>query len=146
MTSGRVSYELLDHEADTGIVVRAKDLTELFEIAASAMFDLMVDVETVDDLQQTSLQLESRSLEDLLIDWLEELLSRAMATDTVYGRFEVDFVRPSGDQWELSARVAGETLDLKRHRFRTELKAATFHHLRVARTDDGWTARVVFDQ
>ncbi|MCL6554479.1 MAG: archease, partial [Firmicutes bacterium] len=37
------TYEVIDHTADVGIVVRAASLPELFETAAEGMFSFIVD-------------------------------------------------------------------------------------------------------
>jgi SHS2 domain-containing protein len=41
--------------------------------------------------------------------------------------------------------VKGESLDLERHRFHTEIKAITYHQFAVVNENGTWKARVVFD-
>ncbi len=148
MIRGPAPYELIEHTADTGIVVRGKDLPELFESAAAAMFDVMVDLREV----QPSLEPERVALagdsdpELLLVSWLGELLSRAMAKNVVFCEFAVEELTGAPGGWRLSGRVAGAPFAKYQEVFKTELKAVTYHHLRVRREVDGYVARVVFDQ
>ncbi len=147
MIRGKVSWEVLEHTADTGIVVRAKSLPALYERAAAAMFDALVDLATVEprgDAEEVTVGAPDR--ETLLVAWLGELLSRAEAAGRVYGEFDVRELGPAGEDWRLVARVRGEPLDPSRHRFRLEIKAVTYHLLEVRREEpDGWLARVLFD-
>jgi len=45
----------------------------------------------------------------------------------------------------LRARIAGERLDPRRHRICREIKAATFHGLKLRRRRGLWSARIIFD-
>ncbi len=73
---GRV--ETYDHTADLGLRVFAPDLTDLFRTAAAGLFDVIVvnrqDVRIVDT---EPVRLSADSAEDLLIDWLNELIFRS---------------------------------------------------------------------
>jgi SHS2 domain-containing protein len=44
-----------------------------------------------------------------------------------------------------TVEAAWEPYEAARHPLRTELKAVTWHQLRVTRENDAWTARVIFD-
>ena len=147
MTRGKVPWEVLEHTADTGIVVRAGSLPELFERAAAAMFDAMVDLDTVEprgEAEEVSVLAPDR--ETLLVAWLSELLSRAEAEGRLYGEFDVRELGGSGDGWRLVARVRGEPVDPSRHAFALEIKAVTYHLLEVREEAPGrWVARVLFD-
>ncbi|RMG49120.1 MAG: archease [Acidobacteria bacterium] len=142
MTRGRPAYELYEHTADTGIVLEAPTLPLLFERAAAAMFDLIVDIERVgEDGETETVELEEEDADLLLVSWLGELLGRAMERRRVYGRFDV---RLDGVT-RLRGRIWGEALDPERHRYKTEIKAVTYHDLALRRTARGFQARVVFD-
>jgi SHS2 domain-containing protein len=45
----------------------------------------------------------------------------------------------------VQAIVRGERFDSARHRLEHELKAITYHGLKVEQTGDGWVAEVVLD-
>ncbi len=133
MLRGKCDYRLIDHTADVGLLVRAPDPAVLFERAASAMFDMMFDLETFGgggDAETVTVEAPDR--ETLLVAWLSEMLSRSMAAETVYGEFDVTEL----SETTLSAKVRGESRDLDRHDFRTEVKAVTYHHLLVSEDAD----------
>ena len=52
-------------------------------------------------------------------------------------------VEESADR--IAVELEGENFDARRHRLLTEIKAVTYHELRVERSEAGWSARIVFD-
>jgi SHS2 domain-containing protein len=136
---GRVEH--IDHTADVGIVVHAASLPELFETAAEGMFGFVVDPDSVASRAWVERRVEADDLAGLLVAWLNDLLSLLAADGFVPKAFVVDEV---GDR-RLRATVHGEPVDPTRHRFRLDVKAATYHLLDVRQTDGEWTAKVIFD-
>jgi SHS2 domain-containing protein len=134
-------YELFEHTADLGLRVRAPDLDTLFAEAAACLFSaILEDVGTVRPEQAVTVELTGADREFLLFDWLRELLLRFDADHLVFGRFEV---RVLGDG--LTGTAWGELLDPARHLLGNEVKAITYHELKVVRDGDGWLAEVIVD-
>ena len=134
-------YELLDHTADLSIRVTAGTVEGLFEDAGLALFDLLTDLSRVRPAVRYNLSLRAENLDGLLVQWLRELLYRFFGEKTAFCRLEVTHLA----QDSLSAVCWGERMDPLRHTFRTEIKAVTYHGLRVTKTEEGWTADVIFD-
>jgi SHS2 domain-containing protein len=134
-------YEFFEHTADLGLRVRAPTLDALFAEAAEALFAAIVeDLGSVQPLQQVPLRLTGDDREFLLFDWLKELLYRWDAEHLLFSKFEVRL-----DGAELNATAWGEPLDPDRHLLSHEVKAITYHGLRVEPTADGWLAEVIVD-
>jgi SHS2 domain-containing protein len=134
-------YETFDHTADLGLRIRAADCDTLFAEAGQALFATIVeDMGTIEPRQQVEIQLIADDREYLLFDWLKELLYHFDAEHLVFGRFEV---RVSGNS--LKGVAWGEPLDTSRHTLLHEVKAITYHGLRVEQTKDGWLAEVIVD-
>jgi SHS2 domain-containing protein len=134
-------YETFEHTADLGLRVRAPDIDTLFVEAAQALFAAIIeDLTAVQPQQQVEVQLTGTDRDLLLFDWLNELLFRFETAHLVFGRFEVQIV---GDQ--LHGKAWGEPLDRARHLLSHEVKAITYHGLRVEPTPDGWLAEVIVD-
>ncbi|RJP71372.1 MAG: archease [Candidatus Abyssobacteria bacterium SURF_17] len=137
----RSRYEIIEHTADIGIRVRAKNPEELFALAACAMFDLMVDISKVKPEKKAEVSLKADGFEELLVTWLNELVFRADVTGMFFSRFEVDSVTETS----VEGSVMGEPYDAQVHSIGENVKAATYYQLEVSRTDDGWQAKVIFD-
>lgn len=137
----RALYEIVDHTADVGIRVRGRDLTEVFEKAALGFYDLMVGLEAVEVRQTREVRLEAQALDELLVQWLSELLYVFEVEGFLGKGVQVD-VSPS---WRLAATVHGELFDPSRHRVALVYKAVTYHKASVAFTEGWWSAQVIFD-
>lgn len=135
-------YEFINHTADLGIKVRGETLAELFVNSAFAMFDIMMeDIRKVKSAKKVRIKIPGGEKEDLLFDWLRELLSRFNIDKLVFSRFDILKLTDEG----LEAAVKGEKLDFSRHELKTELKAVTYHGLEVNKTKNNWEAQVIFD-
>lgn len=134
-------YETFEHTADLGLRVRAPDLDQLFVEAAQALFSAIVDdLKTVEQKQKVEVELHGQDQALLLFDWLNELLYRFDTEHLLFGTFEVR-IRDG----TLKATTWGEPLDISRHSLGHEVKAITYHGLRVEKEGDGWLAEVIVD-
>ena len=135
-------FETFEHTADLGLRIRAADLNTLFAEAAQALFSVLVeDLDAVMTRQRLQFHLDGAERDYLLFDWLRELLYRFEVDHKVFRRFEVR-VGPGG----LEGTAWGEPYDPGRHPLSHEVKAITYHGLRVEQTaDGGWLAEVIVD-
>lgn len=134
-------YETFDHTADLGLRVRADDLDTLFADAARGLFSVLVaNPESVRPVEELTFELAGDRRDDLLFDWLAELLFTFETRRVLLATFDVT-VRGDG----LTATARGEPIDPERHRLDTEVKAITYHGLKVEPDGAGWLAEVIVD-
>ena len=134
-------YETFEHTADLGLRVRAGHLNGLFEDAARALFSvIVVNSDSIELVQEVPIRLSAGRLDDLLFDWLAELLYLCDARHLLFRQFQVE-VRDN----QLTAVARGEPIDRSRHELDMEVKAITYHGLKVERDGDGWLAEVIVD-
>ena len=134
-------FEMFEHTADLGLRVRAADLNTLFVEAGQALFTVIVEnPATVEPRQRVELEMQADAYDLLLFDWLNALLFRFDAEHLLFGTFKVQIneMRVRGVAW-------GEPLDHSRHELNHEVKAITYHGLRVEQTSGGWLAEVIVD-
>lgn len=134
-------YKTFDHTADLGIEVYGKDQRELFVNAARALFDLITDLDKIEAKTSLSLNIEAVDREDLLVSWLRELLYFHQSE----GYLLNDFVLQDLEEQSLRATVKGEVYETNRHELLREIKAVTYHQLKITQEKEGWVARMVFD-
>lgn len=132
-------YELIEHTADVGVKAYGNTVAEAFVHAAEGMFDIITDESPVDSVGEYEIMLDAPDLEQLLVDWLSELLYLNGAFEIVFGMFKVTI-----SQNHLSAHVYGEKYDVKKHRMGVEIKAVTYHMLQVSKEDPIFV-QVLFD-
>ena len=134
-------YEIFEHTADVGLRVRAAELDELFADAARGLISLLVaNPDAVQPVQQRTVRIDGDEYDYLLFDWLSELLYPFETQRLLLSRFEIH-VQHDG----LSATCWGETMDPQRHQMDHEVKAVTYHELKVLRDGQGWLAEVILD-
>ncbi len=133
--------EALDHTADAGIIVHADNLKELFARAAWGMFSVITDVHKVKPAETIRIAVEAGDREALMVRWLSELNYRHVTEHWLLSRVDVLAVTDR----RLEADVQGEKTDPARHTIYTEIKAITFHALRIEQIDHRWKAAIIFD-
>ncbi len=134
---GRQQFEEVDHTADRAFRVRGRNLAELFERAARALFAVEQPCAGGPANVQRHVKLSASDLETLLVNWLNELLYLQEIHHECYPEIEVTRVTDS----ELMAMVRGCWADAPRR----VVKAVTFHNLHVQRRQRGWEATIVVD-
>ena len=136
------NYELIEHTADIGIKVRGSDLKELFQNASLAMFDIIaqkIKETTSSKIKEFHIIQEAACLDELFVNWLNELLSLAAAKQVVF----YDFKFSTLNKTKLEAVALA--FDNKEYKTNAEIKAATYHELMFTKSKSQWLAQVIFD-
>ena len=122
-----MSYKFLDHSTDAIIEINAKDLKEAFSVAADAVINLTLDQDKVEEKESKEFVSQGKDLYYLLFSWLEEIPFILITEGFAIKRIE--FSIEKNDFYEINAKAFGETLDLKKHNFKVEIKAPTFYDM-----------------
>ncbi|HOE28029.1 MAG: archease [Candidatus Aureabacteria bacterium] len=140
-------YRYLEHVGDAAIEGSGKTLEEAFAGAAAAMLGLMVrGAETPAPGRRVRIEARAQSLEELLVEFLNELLSRQGLLGLLFTRCEVAHIgRAGGAGFMLEAEAEGAPPEALAGRLGTEVKGASYLGLRVERRNGGYLARVVLD-
>ena len=134
-------YETFDHTADVGIRVFGRTVEEVFVNAAYALFDQWTDLKKVRGKISQEISIQGADREDLLVRWLGELLFLGESRGVLFKEFKIRRL----DSTSLKAVARGEIFDPSRHRFKTEIKAITYHQVEVKEVDGKWEGRVILD-
>jgi len=134
-------FEVIEHTADIGVRSFGTTEPEAFQNAALGMFSLLSDLESVGEIENFTISVEAEDRETLLVEWLNELLYLYESREVLLKRFEIVSFRET----TLEARAYGEPIDPDRHVIKTDIKAATYHMLKVSETDSGWVTQIIFD-
>jgi SHS2 domain-containing protein len=129
--------------ADCAFEIDGRDLHDLFETAALALAELMVDPTTVATTVRRRITVSAPALDLLLYDWLGELIFRKDRDREVFPRTTVRIIE--SEDATLVADVAGGRLDAPGTALRADPKAVTLHQFALERAREGWRARLVID-
>lgn len=132
-------FEILEHTADLRIRVWGGDVKELFIQAALAVAEQQKKGITKEKLEGEPevLEIKSPDKESLLVDWLNEILSRSDLNKKVYFDFKIEQLTEN----HLKAEIRGREVEQKE----MEIKAATYHNLKIEKQGDIWQATIIFD-
>ena len=147
------NYEWIDHTADVGVRVYAKNLKTLFKNAAVVMFKLIAKphrnippshahsfpLRQMAGERKMKVHLDASNREELLIRWLGELISLYDCKRLVFTKFEIEEL---SDQ-NLNALVTGQPR--KYFSIETEIKAVTYHELKIQKENSFYSAQIIFD-
>jgi SHS2 domain-containing protein len=136
-------YRYLEHTADAEFIAYGATLDEVFENAARATFALIVEPEKVKDSVVREVCLTGTALDNLLYDWLSELLFDFEVDRLVFSRFKAK-VRQEDEGYSLDGQAWGETVR-PGHEVSLHVKAVTYHDLRVEKRNNIYEAQVLLD-
>lgn len=138
-------YKFLEDIAIADIAYEAygKDLNELFDNAALAIFELSADIKTIEAKQKIEFELENEKLDNLLYDFLSEIL---FLKDSKYMVFkEVEVSVKEGKPNKLKAVLHGDTINPQKQHLENDIKAVTMHMFELKKEKYGYRARIVVD-
>ncbi|MBI3991244.1 MAG: archease [Candidatus Omnitrophica bacterium] len=141
MKSSCKKYELFDHTADAGLKAYGKDISQLFQHAAEGLAEILLYKKEVNTDKKVKIKVEAKTLEDLFVFWLEEVLYQMQVKRVILKKFKITEFLPDA----ITAVAEGEDYDPKRHHLKTEIKAVTYHNLKIEKKDSVWQAEVIFD-
>lgn len=138
---GEKGFRLIATTADMGFIAYGRTLGELFCRAAQALTAITIDSKTIRAAEETTASVSGSEREELLLNWLNELLYLREVREFLGKEFTVEEL----EDRRLRARIRGEQWDPRRHRLRREVKAVTYHRLQIRSTETGWEAQVIVD-
>ena len=136
-----LNYQIIDHTADLGILVKAPDVKDLFVDAAYAMTDLMVKGDISEKGAKRKVLVEGEDFPDIMVRWLSEILYLFDGEHILVSAIDIQSISP------IRLQSALTVVPLKRghHEILREIKAVTYHQISVQRVHDGWETRIIFD-
>ena len=135
------SWQHFEHKADIGVRGTGKTRQIAFAQTALAMTAVIADLKTIEQKEKIRITCTCSDDETILVDWLNALIYEMAVRKMLFSRFEIQF-----EDNILTAEAFGETLDSKKHQPAVEVKAATYHCLKVEKNPDGsWLAQCVVD-
>jgi SHS2 domain-containing protein len=134
-------FELFEHTADLGLRVHANSQNELFTDAARGLLAMIVaNPDAVRPLQTKTFTLTADEPSYLLFDWLSELLYAFESEKLLLAEFDLQI-----HENQLTATCRGEPMDQERHHMDHEVKAITYHALKVEQRGNEWHAEIIVD-
>ena len=140
--NARGGYSFEDHNitADIGMKVRGITLEDLFVYSFSGLLNIIFDSVNSARSGRKKISITSGDTESLLIEFLNEILFYINNSSWHPSAIEDISIKDNA----LTAVISGSMEDMDKI-LNTEIKAATYHDLRINKCDDFLETRIVFD-
>jgi SHS2 domain-containing protein len=134
-------YRLTTRQSELAVKVTGGSQADLFANSAFALFDVMSDVEKIEIKERLPLEVEGADRDDLLVNWMRELLYLYQGSGYLLKEFVIREVKDTS----VKAEVCGEKVDPDRHEMKQEIAAVAYHQSRMTKTGNQWTAQLIFE-
>jgi protein archease len=134
-------YRLMTRQSELAVKVVGNSQADLFANSAFALFDVMTDVEKIEIKERLPLEVEGVDRDDLMVNWMRELLYLYQGSGYLLREFLVREVKDT----LVKADVCGEKIDPDRHEIKKEVAAVAYHQSRMEKTGNQWTAQLIFE-
>lgn len=142
---GNKRFEFLEHTADAYIAAYGRTLSEAFENAGLALFELMTDLDGVHPKKEDCFEVKAQNVYELLYNWLEALLVRFDTKQTLYSKLKILELNEEEDNFWLKAQAYGERFNPQKHVQKVGVKAVTYHRMEIIRKPEEVIAKFILD-
>ncbi|MCA9731377.1 MAG: archease [Deferribacteres bacterium] len=139
--SEEVWLKEIDHTGDCGFIVEAASMEQLFERAAFGMMKIITDIETISPAQEIPFTVTAEDSLALLRNWLSQINYYHITKEFLFCRFKIDVLMDA----YASGTAMGQPIDYEKHMVYTEIKAVTFHGLKIEHHKSRLHATIIFD-
>ncbi|MGE5679556.1 MAG: archease [Bacillota bacterium] len=157
------SYTFIDHTADIAVLIKGSTIEELFINAALAWKESVSETITQDTVEQGEtvergeveqnilhekiISITETSREELLVSFLSELNFLISAKKWIFNSVKDIKILSveKKDEFTLNALIAGEEFNPLRYKLKEEIKAVTFHQMKITFDNKEFSTIVVFD-
>ena len=137
-------YKFIEHTADIAVVVSGDSLEELFTAAAEGLTHSIAGNLQPDGQLASTINLRAETVEELLVEYLNEINYLVEVKKQIYSGTQEIAISRKDNIFELSAIVNLIELDPDIN-LENEIKAITYHQMKIECKDNLYTTRIVFD-
>jgi SHS2 domain-containing protein len=138
-------WKEIEHTADVGIIAYGKTLEELFENAAFGMLSISYGNLSIKSNFSLKIDIEEPDETHLLVAWLSELNYLTLTNDFLTHSINDLKITQSKESWRLQVEISGTQAGTFLDFFNTEIKAVTYHKLKIQKKKNHFECQVIFD-
>ncbi len=133
-------YEVLNHTADFGVRIYGETIEELFKSGFEAIVNAMVEFKGHGPRFEMDYEETADSLEDLLVDFLSEVIFRTIVEGKVFVDCDLKI-----DGNKIKVKFFYEEFKPDIHRLKKEIKSVTYHNLEIKKTEKRYETLLICD-
>ena len=93
------------------------------------MADITLDSKAVENSEEKRIAVSADDLQYLLFNWLEAVIYLLITEGFAISKITAKITK--NKEYNIEAIAVGEPIDLKKHGFKVEIKAPTFHEMKI---------------
>jgi len=128
-----------DLTSDVLFEAYGKDLKELFKNSALALFSVICDIKKVGEEKTIDIEVNGDSLEELMVNWLQDLIALVDTGELFFSRFEIVEISEN----YLKAKAYGEPISPEKAGI--VVKGVTYYKLKLEKIKDVYKATISLD-
>jgi SHS2 domain-containing protein len=137
-------YRYIEHVSDAMVEAYGRTLNDAFANSAKALINIVCDVSKVDLGKRVIIETAGFDLASLLYSWLEKVLMALLIDNLVLAKFQVRIERRK-DSYFLSSDCEGESFVRRKHHYKVEVKAITYHEMKVNKSKGKFVVQYLVD-
>jgi SHS2 domain-containing protein len=126
----RAGFRYIDHVSDAMVEAYGRTLGEAFAHSARALVNLVCNVSKVDPDKIVTIETTGFDRKSLLYNWLEKVLLVLLIDNIILAKFEVKIKRHKDDYY-LFSTCKGDDFLRQKHEYKVEVKAITYHGMKI---------------
>lgn len=127
----KAEFRYIEHVSDAMVEAYGRTLGEAFAHSARALINLVGNVSKVDSDKLVSIEATGFDRKSLLYNWLEKVLLVLLIDNIILAKFEVNIKRHK-DKYQLFSTCKGEYFLRQKHEYKVEVKAITYHGMKIS--------------
>src|SRR5215813_6222708 len=116
-------YRLTPRQSEIAVRISGNSQADLFANSAFALFDVMTDVEKVDIKDRVSLEVKETDRNDLMVNWMRELLYLYQESGYLLKEFHIQETKDT----LMKTEVCNKKINPNHHEINKEILGITYH-------------------
>jgi SHS2 domain-containing protein len=137
-------FGYIEHISDAMVEAHGRSLNEVFANSARALINIVCDLWRIDLNKSIIIETEGFDQISLLYNWLEKVLLTLMVDNIALANFDVTIERRR-DKYNLVSRCRGEAFSEQKHHYKVEVKAITYHEMKISKRNDMFIVQFLVD-
>lgn len=138
-------YKFVEHPADIAIEVEGNSLEEIFISACHAWQNVVINFNSTINESSKKFILNGINPEILLIDLLNELNFQLYSKKWVFITIQNMIIEKTDSNYHLEVEMFGQTFNPGIHTMKEEIKAITYHQMKIEEVGNHLRTLIVFD-
>lgn len=140
-----MAYQFIEHMADIAVEIVSESIEKLFSDACMAWNEAVLSNKNPQFIDSKKFIFTAQSNEELLVELLSELNYQLFVKRWVFTSVKNILLEKHEDNFHLVVEIFGQPLNEIDHEIKVEVKAVTFHLMKIERIYNNYTTIIVFD-